>query len=64
MRQLLIQVPRGKGKEILEIAQKYDGANLAQFQATGSDGAIDLAIIHVSNSKVEGLLGEIGRAHV
>jgi uncharacterized hydrophobic protein (TIGR00341 family) len=59
MRQLLIQVPRGKGKEILEIAQKYDGANLAQFQATGSDGAIDLAIIHVSNSKVEGLLGEL-----
>lgn len=59
MRQLLIQVPRGKGKEILEIAQKYDGANLAQFQATGSNGAIDLAIIHVSNSKVEGLLGEL-----
>lgn len=59
MRQLLIQVPRGTGKEILEIAQKYDGANLAQFQATGSDGAIDLAIVHVSNSKVEGLLGEL-----
>ncbi len=59
MRQLLIQVPRGRGKEILEIAQKYDGANLAQLEATGSDGAIDLAIIHVSNSKVEGLLGEL-----
>jgi uncharacterized hydrophobic protein (TIGR00341 family) len=59
MRQLLIQVPRGTGKEILEIAQKYDGANLAQFQATGSDGAIDLAIVYVSNSKVEGLLGEL-----
>jgi uncharacterized hydrophobic protein (TIGR00271 family) len=59
MRQLLIQVPRGTGEEVLEIAQKYDGANLAQFQVTGSDGAIDLAIIHVSNSKVEGLLGEL-----
>ncbi len=59
MRQLLIQVPRGKGKEILEIAQKYDGANLAQFKAEGSNGAINLAIIHVSNSKVEGLLGEL-----
>ncbi len=59
MRQLLIQVPQGKGKEVLKIAQKYDGANLAQFEATGSDGAIDVAIIHVSNSKVEALLDEL-----
>ncbi|MCU0535163.1 MAG: TIGR00341 family protein [Hydrococcus sp. Prado102] len=59
MRQLLIQVPHGKGKEVLEIAQKYDGANLAQFEAIGSDGAIDMAIVHISNSKVEGLLGEL-----
>jgi uncharacterized hydrophobic protein (TIGR00341 family) len=59
MRQLLIQVPRGQGKEVIEIAQKFDGANLAQFQATRSDGAIDVAIVHVSNSKVEGLLEEL-----
>lgn len=59
MRQLLIQVPQGKGKEVLKIAQKHDGANLAQFEATGSDGAIDVAIIHVSNSKVEAVLDEL-----
>jgi hypothetical protein len=34
MRQLLIQVPQGKGKEVLKIAQKHDGANLVQFEAT------------------------------
>lgn len=59
MRQLLIQVPRGNGKEILEIAKKYDGANLAQLEAIGSDGPIDLVLVHVSNSKVEGLLADL-----
>lgn len=59
MRQLLVQVPRGCGKEVLEIAKKYDGANLSQFEATGSDGAIDLVIVHVSNGKVEGLLADL-----
>ncbi len=59
MRQLLIQVPRGYGKAVLETAKSFDGANLALFEATGSDGAIDLAIAHISNSKVEGLLGEL-----
>lgn len=59
MRQLLIQVPRGCGKQVLEIAKAFDGANLALFEAMGSDGAIDLAIIHISNNKVEGLLKEL-----
>ncbi len=59
MRQLLIQVPRGCGKQVLETAKAYDGANLALLEATGSDGAIDLAIAHISNSKVERLLGEL-----
>lgn len=59
MRQLLIQVPRGCGKQVLEIAKAFDGANLALFEAMGSDGAIDLAIVHLSNNKVEGLLGEL-----
>jgi hypothetical protein len=53
MRQLLIQVPPGNGKKVLELAKKHGGANLSQFEATGSDGAIGLAIVHVSNGKVE-----------
>ena len=59
MRQLLIQVPSGHGKDVLDIAKNYDGANLAKFEATGSDGAIDLVIVHVSNGKVEGLIGDL-----
>lgn len=59
MRQLLIQVPRGHGKDVLDIAKSHDGSNLAQFEATGSDGPIDVAIIHVSNRKVEELLGDL-----
>lgn len=59
MRQLLIQVPRGHGKEVLDIAKKYDGANLAQFEATNGDEPLDLVFVHVSNGKVEGLLGEL-----
>jgi len=59
MRQLLVQVPSGCGKAVLDIAKSYDGMNLAQFEANGSDGPLDLVIIHVSNRKVEGLLGEL-----
>lgn len=59
MRQLLIQVPRGCGFQVIETAKAFDGANLALLEATGSEGTIDLAIIHISNSKVEGLLGEL-----
>lgn len=58
MRQLIVQVPRGRGKEVL-VAKKYDGANLALFEAVGSDRPIDLIIAHISNSKVEKLLGEL-----
>lgn len=59
MRQLLIQVPRGYGKDVLDIAKAYDGANLAQFEATGSDEPIDMVLVHVSNRKVEKLLEDL-----
>lgn len=59
MRQLLIQVSREYGKQVLEIAKDFDGANLALFEATGSDGAVDLVITHISNSKIEGFLGKL-----
>jgi uncharacterized hydrophobic protein (TIGR00271 family) len=59
MRQLLIQVPRGQGQEVLDIAQHYDAVNLAQWEATGREQPLDLVFIHVSNGKVEGLLGEL-----
>ncbi|NJN58236.1 MAG: DUF389 domain-containing protein [Leptolyngbyaceae cyanobacterium SL_5_9] len=56
MRQLLIQVPRGYGKDVLDTAKAHDGANLSLVEATGGNQSIDLVTIHVSNRKVEGLL--------
>ncbi|MBD1939694.1 DUF389 domain-containing protein [Microcoleus sp. FACHB-68] len=59
MRQLLIQVPRGCGNDVLDIAKACNGANLAQIEATGIDEPLDLVIVHVSNGKVEELLEKL-----
>lgn len=59
MRQLLVQVPRGCGKNVLDIAKACDGVNLVQFEATGSEKPLDVVIVHVPNLKVEELLGEL-----
>lgn len=59
MRQLIIQVPRGCGQTVLDIAKSHNAANVAQFEAKGSDEPIDLAIVHVSNRQIEKLLAEL-----
>lgn len=33
MRQLIIQVPQGNGKAVIDIAKSHDGANFSQFKA-------------------------------
>jgi len=59
MRQLIVQVPHGCGKKVLEIANACKGTNLAQFEAAGVDRPIDLVLVHISNGKVEELLGKL-----
>ena len=59
MRQLLVQVPQGCGKTVLELAKACDGINLAQFEAAGVDRALDLVFVHISNGKIEELLGKL-----
>ncbi|OKH28921.1 DUF389 domain-containing protein [Chroogloeocystis siderophila] len=59
MRQLLIQVPHGYGKDVLAIAQAYDATNTARVEATGNNEPIDLVIVHISNQKVEEFLGDL-----
>lgn len=59
MRQLIVQVPRGYGKNVLDIAKACDGENLAQFEAMGTEKPLDMVIVHVPNQKVEDLLGEL-----
>jgi len=59
MRQLLVQVPQGCGKTVLEIAKACEGTNLAQFEAAGIDRPLDLVFVHISNGKVETLLDQL-----
>ena len=59
MRQLIIQVPRGCGQTVLDIAKSHNATNVAQFEAKSSDEPIDLAIVHVSNRQIEKLLAEL-----
>jgi len=59
MRQLIVQVPQGCGKKVLEIANACKGTNLAQFEAAGVDRPLDLVLVHISNGKVEELLGKL-----
>lgn len=59
MRQLIIQVPRGCGQDVLTIAQKHQGTNLAQLEANNLDRGFDLVLVHVSNRKVENLLQQL-----
>ena len=58
MRQLLVQVPQGCGKTVLEIAKACEGTNLAQFEASAIDRPLDLVFVHISNGKVETLLDQ------
>ncbi|MGF1569976.1 MAG: DUF389 domain-containing protein [Nodosilinea sp.] len=55
MRQLLIQVPCGCGKSVLQKAQACQGINLAQWQTLGAPPQ-DMVLVHVSNQRVEPLL--------
>lgn len=67
MRQLLIQVPRGCSKTVLDIANSCKGTNLVQFEAHSDNKPVDLVIVNVSNRKVEELLGkleEIDNLHI
>jgi uncharacterized hydrophobic protein (TIGR00271 family) len=59
MRQLIIQVPRGCGQRVLDIAKSHNAVNVALLEAKGSDEPIDLTIVHVSNRQVEKLLADL-----
>lgn len=53
MRQLLIEVKSGQGREVLDLALRHRGANLSQLEAMSDRGAIDLVIVYLPNSQVE-----------
>ncbi|MBD2355251.1 TIGR00341 family protein [Tolypothrix sp. FACHB-123] len=58
MRQLIIQVPRGNGKAVIDIAKSHNGTNLARFEGNAEE-PIDVVIVHVSNREVGKVLEEL-----
>lgn len=67
MRQLLVQVPKGHGGSVMEIAEGLEAVNTARFEAQSSKEALELVFVHVSNGKVGPLidrLQEIPELHV
>jgi uncharacterized hydrophobic protein (TIGR00271 family) len=59
MRQLIVQVSRGDGKKVLDIAESLGGSNLAQFEAKGTDQETDIVLVHISNRNVEKLFSKL-----
>ncbi len=62
MRQLLVEVPQGKGDTVLEIAEKCKAVNVAQFDAKNQTERLDAVFLHVSNHRVEDLLNNLQEA--
>ncbi len=58
MRQLIIQVPRGNGKAVIDIAKSHNGTNLARFEGNAEE-PIDVVIVHVSNREVGKVLEKL-----
>ncbi len=59
MRQLLIQVPSGKGDRVLEIAKDRGGVNLLLFEGISDRGSVDAVTVHLDNYQVESFLNEL-----
>lgn len=58
MRPLFIQVPRGKGKEIVKKAKMFNGKNISMMEGTDDEKEIDVIMAYISNREVEGFISE------
>ncbi|QDT14292.1 DUF389 domain-containing protein [Alienimonas californiensis] len=59
MRQLIVQVPEGRGDEALAIAERRGGVNLVQFAGRGEDGPVDLALLNLPNHRLGEALDDL-----
>ncbi|CAN5641171.1 hypothetical protein BH24DEI1_BH24DEI1_15440 [soil metagenome] len=67
MRQVIIQVPRGQGERVMEIAEGQGGSNLALMEGRRGEHALDVVFVYLSNGRVEPLLealDEVDDPHV
>lgn len=61
MRQLTIQIPQGYGKEVLQLAEQYDGQSLSLSSVTGVEGKVDHVAGLIPNRKVGDFLEALER---
>ncbi|OPY26113.1 MAG: hypothetical protein A4E28_02708 [Methanocella sp. PtaU1.Bin125] len=59
MRQLTVDVPQGKGKDVLDIARKHHGVNLSLTQSTVSGETRDLAAVNLPNARIESFIAVV-----
>ncbi|MGG6295120.1 DUF389 domain-containing protein [Leptolyngbya sp. AN02str] len=59
MRQLIVQVPRGCGKRIVDLASTHQGVNFSLVEANSEGDAIDLVTVHLPNRSIEMFLEDI-----
>lgn len=59
MRQLIVQVPRGSGQQVLGLARKLKGSNLSQVEANSGEMQIDLVTVYLANRQIEEFLEKI-----
>lgn len=59
MRPLIIQVPKGNGNKVVEIAKKYEGKNISQMSGRGTEQEQDIVFSYISNRRVEKYIEEL-----
>ncbi len=59
VRQLLVQVPAGRGHEVVRISQQHGATNAATFPAQDGEGPIDVAMVHVPTRALGDLLDDL-----
>lgn len=59
MRSLIIQVPEGKGNEVLQFAHDANAVNVCLWPCTSQSGKIEVVMAVVSNRSVEGLIDAV-----
>jgi uncharacterized hydrophobic protein (TIGR00271 family) len=52
MRRLVVQVRRGEGERVMQLASEHEAANFTLQPATGSDGELDLVTAYLTNRSV------------
>ncbi|MEC4803177.1 MAG: DUF389 domain-containing protein [Jaaginema sp. PMC 1079.18] len=59
MRQLILQVPSGQGKTVMEMGQSWGGVNLVCFAGISPEQPVDVVMVYLSNQKVEDFLSAL-----